>query len=60
MATTPTHESASEYHLRTEAERNRYRVALERLDAIKTDDPRMGFQDYYDAVTDIVREALED
>lgn len=39
---------------------NILRSALERINAVKTDDPIMGFQEYYDAVTDITRQALKD
>lgn len=41
-----------------EPEYEKMRSALKRINAIKTDVPRMGFQEYYDAVTDIAREAL--
>lgn len=60
MSVDDTHAIANAVSDYWEPKYDRLRSALELINAIKTDMPRMGFQEYYDAVTDIAREVLYD
>ena len=51
---------ADEYTRNLWDENQRLRAALKAVDAIDTSDPIIGYQTYYDKVTDIVRAALDD